>query len=228
MPAPVIAEVRYLLFKYAGTAGEVAFLRTLAAGDFDVDRPKCQQLKAAGAGSVFVALEGAGNARFARSCSSLGYQPSMATSSRALNADASQDPNVRKLGVFLAGANAPYLALDTAGGKLFQATYDAFAPGSPLDQNSLAGLRLGQAVRKGDRTRCRPGPPSPITRELLFEGLWQIKGETLDGLAPRITFNKGGPRARNDCYGLLNLTTAGFSAANGSKFGCFTGVPQGF
>lgn len=169
MPAPVIAEVRYLLFKYAGTAGEVAFLRTLAAGDFDVDRPKCQQLKAAGAGSVFVALEGAGNARFARSCSSRGYQPSMATSSRALNAEASQDPNVRKLGVFLAGANAPYLALDTAGGKLFQATYDAFAPGSPLDQNSLAGYASGELFEKAialvaDQARQALSPGSCCSR----------------------------------------------------------------
>ena len=39
MPAPVIAEVGYLLSKYAGTAGEVAFLQSLAAGDFEVDLP---------------------------------------------------------------------------------------------------------------------------------------------------------------------------------------------
>lgn len=39
VPAPVIAEVGYLVAKYAGTTGEVAFLRSLAAGDFDVDLP---------------------------------------------------------------------------------------------------------------------------------------------------------------------------------------------
>lgn len=39
VPAPVIAEVGYLLSKYAGTVGEVAFLSSLAAGDFEVDLP---------------------------------------------------------------------------------------------------------------------------------------------------------------------------------------------
>jgi predicted nucleic acid-binding protein len=44
VPAPVIAEVGYLLSKYAGTAAEVGFLRSLAAGDFVVDPPSAADL----------------------------------------------------------------------------------------------------------------------------------------------------------------------------------------
>lgn len=39
IPAPVIAEVGYLLATHAGTAIEVAFLRSVAAGDFHVEAP---------------------------------------------------------------------------------------------------------------------------------------------------------------------------------------------
>ncbi|MGQ0464331.1 MAG: type II toxin-antitoxin system VapC family toxin [Sporichthyaceae bacterium] len=39
VPAPVVAEVGYLLSKYAGTRGEAAFLRSLAAGDFRAELP---------------------------------------------------------------------------------------------------------------------------------------------------------------------------------------------
>ncbi|MGQ0631981.1 MAG: type II toxin-antitoxin system VapC family toxin [Sporichthyaceae bacterium] len=39
VPAPVIAEVGYLLGRHAGTAIEVAFLRSVAAGDFQVEAP---------------------------------------------------------------------------------------------------------------------------------------------------------------------------------------------
>ncbi|MGQ0631977.1 MAG: type II toxin-antitoxin system VapC family toxin [Sporichthyaceae bacterium] len=39
VPAPVIAEVGYLVAAHAGTAIEVAFLRSVAAGDFDVEAP---------------------------------------------------------------------------------------------------------------------------------------------------------------------------------------------
>ena len=48
VPAPVIAEVGYLLFKYAGTPGGVAFLRSLAIGDFEVDLPMAADLARAG------------------------------------------------------------------------------------------------------------------------------------------------------------------------------------
>jgi predicted nucleic acid-binding protein len=39
VPAAVVAEVGYLLAKYGGVASEASFLRSVAAGDFDVDAP---------------------------------------------------------------------------------------------------------------------------------------------------------------------------------------------
>ncbi len=189
---------------------------------------ECQALKAAGAEAVFVALEGSGDARFARSCLSLGYAPPSATSALSVSAEAALDPNFRKLGVFLGTGNAPYQANDTAGGKAFQAAYDRFAPGSSLDQNTISQFTSGKLFEKAIANVFEKARSGPITRELLFEGLWMIKNEKLDGLAPSISFNKQAPPTQNDCYALLNLTTEGYTAPKGSKFECFKGLPKGF
>jgi branched-chain amino acid transport system substrate-binding protein len=189
---------------------------------------ECQALKAAGADAVFVALEGSGDARFARSCLSLGYAPPSATSALSVSAEAALDPNFRKLGVYLGTGNAPYQAADTAGGKVFKAAYDRFAAGSSIDQNTISQWTSGKLFEKAIANVFQTARSGPITRDLLFEGLWQIKNEKLDGLAPGITFNKTAPPNPNDCYALLNLTTAGYTAPKGSKFECFSGLPKGF
>jgi branched-chain amino acid transport system substrate-binding protein len=189
---------------------------------------ECQALKAAGARAVFVALEGSGDARFARSCLSLGYAPPSATSALSVSAEAALDPNFRKLGVFLGTGNAPYQASDTIGGRLFRAAYDKFAPGSSLDQNTISQWTSGKLFEKAIANVYQKARSGPITRDLLLEGLWMIKNEKLDGLAPGITFNKNAPPDANNCYALLNLTTAGYTAPKGSTFECFPSLPKGF
>jgi branched-chain amino acid transport system substrate-binding protein len=189
---------------------------------------ECQALKAAGAEAIFIALEGSGDARFARSCLSLGYAPSSATSALSVSAEAALDPNFRKLGVFLGTGNAPYQAGDTIGGKAFKAAYDRFAAGSSIDQNTISQWTSGKLFEKAIANVFQKARSGPITRDLLFEGLWQIKNEKLGGLAPGITFNKNAPPAQNDCYALLNLTTSGYTAPKGSQFECFKGLPKGF
>jgi branched-chain amino acid transport system substrate-binding protein len=189
---------------------------------------ECQALRSAGAGAVFVALEGSGNTRFARSCLALGYRPAVATSALAVTYQAALDPNIRKLSVFLGAGNAPFVAADNLGARLFRAAYDRFAPGSPIDQNTIGQYTSGRLFEQAVAhvyARARSGP---ITRDLLLQGLWQIKHETLDGLAPPITFHAMAPPSPSDCYALLNLTPVGYTAPKGSSFRCLTGLPKGF
>ena len=189
---------------------------------------ECQALKEAGAQAVFVALEGSGDARFARSCLSLGYAPPVATSALSVSAEAALDPNFRKLGVFLGTGNAPYQADDTLGGRLFTAAYDKFAPGSSLDQNTISQWTSGKLFEKAVANVYQQARSGPITREMVLEGLWMMKNEKLDGLSPGVTFNKNAPPDANNCYALLNLTTSGYTAPKGSKFYCFPSLPKGF
>lgn len=189
---------------------------------------ECQSLKAAGADAVFVALEGSGTSRFARSCVSLGYTPPLANAALAMTAEVAADPNMRKLGAFLGGTNAPFVANDTAGGRDFRAAYDRFAPGASIDQNLINQWTSGKLFEKALEKVAAQARSGPVTTDLILQGLWQIKNETLLGLAPGVTFNKNAPPVQNDCYALLNLAADGFKAPLGSKFDCFSGLPRGY
>jgi len=212
----------------AKAAGLEVVLRKVSSITSPDYTAECQALRAAGARAIFVALESSGNARFARSCVSLGYTPPTGTAALAVSAEAALDPNLRKVGIFLGSGVAPYLAVDTAGGKEFKVAYDRYAAGSPLDQNTLTGWSGGKLFERAINEVFQKARSGPITRDLLFEGLWQIKNEKLDGLAPGITFNKNAPPTQNDCYALLTIGSEGYAAPKGSTFDCFKDLPRGF
>ncbi len=189
---------------------------------------ECQALKAAGAEAVWLVLEGSGDSRFARSCLSLGYAPPTATSALGVSAEVALDPNLRKLGLFLGTSIAPFLATDTVGGKEFRAAYDRFAPGSAQDQNTIGGWAAGKLLEAALAKVAGKARSGAVTTQLIMEGLWQIKNEKLDGLAPGITFNTNAPATPTDCYYLLIITTQGYTAPLGSKFECIKALPRGF
>jgi branched-chain amino acid transport system substrate-binding protein len=198
---------------------------SITAPDYTAE---CQALKAAGAGAVFVALESSGNTRLARSCTSLGYRPTIATSATAITAESALDPNLATLGVFLGAANAPFVATDTEGARAFSAAYDRYSPGASVDQNSISQYTSGRLFEAAVANVYAQARSGPITRALLLEGLWQVRNEKLGGLAPGMTFHRQAPPARSDCYALLGLTTSGYGSPKGSRFTCFTGLPAGF
>jgi branched-chain amino acid transport system substrate-binding protein len=226
--AAICGQINANFEAMAQVAGLQVVLRKVSSITSPDYTAECQSLRSAGAGAVFVAMEGSGNARFARSCISLGYQPAIATSALAVTAESVLDPNIRKLGAFLGAATAPFPATDSPGARGFRAAYDRFAPGSSLDQNSINQFTAGRlfeaavaAVSAGART-------GPITRDLLLYGLWRIKNETLGGLAPPVTFQRDAPPAANDCYASLTIAAAGYAAPEGGRFECFDGLPRGY
>jgi branched-chain amino acid transport system substrate-binding protein len=189
---------------------------------------ECQALKSAGAEAVFVAMESSGNSRFARSCLSLGYAPQSSGAALAVSAQAVNDPNLRKLGMFLGTGTAPYQATDTVGTREFRAAYDRYSPGASIDQNSINSWTAGKLFEKALANVAAKARSGPVTTDLILEGLWMIKNEKLDGLAPGITFAKDAPPVQNDCYAVLALGPTGFTAPLGSKFSCFKALPRGF
>lgn len=226
--AAICGQINENFEAMAAAAGLRVVLRKVSSITSPDYTAECQALSSAGAGAVFVALEGSGNARFARSCLSLDYRPAIATSALAVTAEAALDPNVRKLGAFLGAANAPFLATDSAGARAFRAAYDRFAPGSSIDQNTISQYTSGRLFEAAVATVSPRARAGPLTRDLLLEGLWQVRGETLLGLAPAITFNRNSPPAANNCYGLLHLTDSGYTAPRAGAFACFSNLPKGF
>lgn len=100
----------------------------------------------------------------------------------------------------------------------FRAAMKRFAPrvrpGAAPAKVWLAGKLLEQAVRNSG------GRP---TSDSVRAGLWQMRGETLGGLSSGITFFRGKPAPRIQCYYVVEGVNGEWTAPNGMKRSC---LPQ--
>lgn len=198
-------------------------LTSITAPDYTAE---CQAMKNAEVEVVFLAMEGASDSRAARSCRALGYEPAVAVGAISVSAEVSNDQNLRAMGLFLGTGNAPFVSSDTPGGREFRAAYDAYAPGSSIDQNSIYAWTSGKLLEAAIAGVAAQAT-GPLTTQLVLEGLWTIKAETLGGLAPGITFAKEARPKVSDCYYALAIDENGYSAPIGSKLTCLRGLPLG-
>jgi branched-chain amino acid transport system substrate-binding protein len=182
---------------------------------------ECQTMKAAGVNILFFGLDGSGSIRAARSCASLNYFPTIATGAIAVSAAASADAGLRRNVTFLGSGVVPYMTTDTVGIKAFHTATGRYAPSAPEDQQTLLGWAAGKLLEAALAKVSAKARGGNITTEMILEGLWQLKGEKLDGLSPGATFTKGSPAKSIDCYYGLRLDDKGFGAVNGSKPVCF-------
>jgi branched-chain amino acid transport system substrate-binding protein len=226
--ASICSTINEYFEAMATESGLEIVLRKVSSITSPDNTAECQALKAAGAEAVFVAMESSGNSRFARSCLSLGYAPQSSGAALAVSAQAVNDPNLRRLGMFLGTGTAPYQATDTVGTREFRAAYDRYSPGASIDQNSINSWTAGKLFEKALANVASKARSGSVTTDLILEGLGTIKNEKLDGLAPGITFPRGAPPVQNDCYAVLALGPTGFTAPQGSKFDCFKTLPRGY
>ena len=63
----------------------------------------------------------------------------------------------------------------------------------------------------------------PPTTESLLAGLWTIKGDTLGGLTPPLTFVKDEPPARLTCWFNLTLARQTWVSPDGFRLNCRDG-----
>ncbi|MGQ0464210.1 MAG: ABC transporter substrate-binding protein [Sporichthyaceae bacterium] len=183
---------------------------------------ECQAMKQAGVTVLFLALDGSGSSRAARSCVSIGYTPAIASSAIAISAAAGVDKNLRQLGTFLGNNNVPFMS-DSPAAAEFRAALARIAPSAPLEQQALLGWASGKLfeaalAKVADRARA-----GDVTTQMVLEGLWQLKNEKLGGLAPGLTFVKGKGADAADCFYGIKLGPTGYTDPLGAKPKCFEG-----
>ncbi|MBA3741475.1 ABC transporter substrate-binding protein [Sporichthya sp.] len=181
---------------------------------------ECQNMKNAGAEFLWLALDGASDQRFARSCLAIDYKVPFATVPIALGAASARDPNVRDFGVYFASSLAPFPATDNPGLKEFHAAMARFNPGGPFDGSAMLGWAAGKLFEAG-MAKVPQARTGPVATALVLQGLYSLKNETLNGLSPGVTFRAGQGAAKQNCYYTILLNSSGFTAPNGSKKDCF-------
>ncbi|MGQ0468196.1 MAG: ABC transporter substrate-binding protein [Sporichthyaceae bacterium] len=190
---------------------------SLVATDYTA---QCQNAKMAGAQSLGVAMDGSATSRVVRSCATLGYFPAVVTSAFVLGPVGAADPGIRRNGVLTESVVAPWMLSDTPGQRAYQAAMKAHAPDVATDSGSILSWAAGKLfeaalARVGDSART-----GVVGSGEILVGLGRIKGETLDGLTPPITFVAGKPAPDVKCVYYLRLGKDGWTAPNGTKYSC--------
>jgi branched-chain amino acid transport system substrate-binding protein len=182
---------------------------------------QCQAAKDAGAQQVLLAMDGSAISRVMKSCAQIDYFPAIATSPIAIGSSVTQDPNVRKAGVSLAHIVFPWTQADNPAEQRYQQAMARSAPGVASDGATSQAWVAGEMLRTLIDSLGDAGL-GDITTELVYRGLANLKGSTLDGLTSPITFAAGQAKApENNCYFPVLLTEdKGFVAPNGSRPTC--------
>jgi branched-chain amino acid transport system substrate-binding protein len=151
----------------------------------------CQNAKNAGAQVLGTAMDGASIARVARSCALIDYHPEFAAVGGLLGPAQAQDPAIRSDTLATASVNAPWMLDDTVGQRAYHQALGMWAPGVGTDANSMSAWASGKLL---EAVIARLGPTARdhlISTDAILGGLATVRNETLDGLAPALTFIAG-------------------------------------
>lgn len=181
---------------------------------------ECQNAKAKGVNNLFVAADGSALSRVARSCATIGFHPKFATVGIAVIPELGTDTNIRKDTLSVGAQNPPFTATDVPGMRQFRSAMDTYAPGQPLNQSAVEGYVSGRLFEAAIGEVASAAAKGPITTTMVKQGLGRIRHNTLDGLAPPLTFHTGKPAPVIDCFYNLQVGAHGFAAPQGSHPDC--------
>jgi branched-chain amino acid transport system substrate-binding protein len=181
---------------------------------------QCVAAQQAGVTSLFIADIAAVAAKVAQDCSQQGYHPVYVLDGVDIDP---QFPTTPGLKDNLVGPvdDLPFYA-NSPVNTAMNAAIDKYYPGLESDINYTmaganawqSGLLLEAAAKAGGLTAS--ATPTPAE---LITGLTSLKGETLDGTAPGLTYATGKPNPV-DCWFTYQLKNGVFSLPNGMKQTC--------
>ncbi len=163
-----------------------------------------------------VAMDGASINRLLRSCESIGFRPPIVTDSLLISAANAQDPLMRRNTVLSVNITAPWMLDDNPGQRAYRAAMAKYAPGAPLDSGSILAWTSGKLFEKA----FTPGDTTGPTAARIYVAMGKLRGVTLGGLTPPLTFRPGKPAPETQCLYYTRLDENGWSAPQGSTPQC--------
>jgi branched-chain amino acid transport system substrate-binding protein len=180
---------------------------------------QCITAQQANVGAVFVADVFSVVTKFISDCSTQGYNPIYVVD----GLDLSPLFTAAKGALYAPISDMPYFA-NTPAIKKMNAAFDKYYPGMRKDTTTYSELDVGlwaSALLFADAASAGglgANGTTPTSAELV-KGLSKLKGDTLGGIAPPLTFPAGKPHPI-DCWFVSALHNGKFSLPNGTKAQC--------
>lgn len=176
----------------------------------------CQTIKDTGANSFVAVTAAQVVGRIASSCAQQG------ASVKNVEAAAAVDPTLLSVkaedGALSAAVDFPFTDNSNAATAEFQSVLAKYAPPNTLQKYGFA-INVPWVSMQLLAAAVKAGGSGPVTSASIKAGLYTMKGETLGGLAPPLTFVPGQANLQN-CYFVLGITNGQFTSPDGLKTSC--------
>jgi branched-chain amino acid transport system substrate-binding protein len=183
---------------------------SLAQPDYTAE---CLQAQRSGAQALMLGVDSTALSRFVRSCFQQGFKVPIVTASLATIASTTKDPNLE--GLLSPVGTFPFVANDLPAERDYAAAIARYAPTIEQSGSTSAVWVSGALLREVSKSL-----PATVTSADFLKGLYQVKGNTLGGVAPPLTFVEGKPAPDFTCYFLQKIVGGKFTAPQGSKQTC--------
>lgn len=175
----------------------------------------CQSLIDAKVDTYQIAADGPAVVKIAQSCYDQGLRAKIVTGDATVRSSFAKYPAFE--GMLAGGTTVPFIDDSTPGTKGYQTMIAKYLPdlgdeNGPLPMNSYIAVQLFKKA-------VELGGTDEVTASSIKEGLYQMKGETLDGLTVPLTFTEGKPTIVN-CYFTLGIEKGKFTEPEGLKTAC--------
>jgi branched-chain amino acid transport system substrate-binding protein len=175
--------------------------------------------------ALFVADIAAVAAKVAQNCSQQGYHPVYVIDGQSLSPSFTSTPGIQD-NLIGPSPNVPFYA-DTPAMRAMNAAVNKYYPGLLADGSKLTEYAIGawpsgllfEAAAKAGGLGANGSTP---TSAQLISGLDSLKGETLGGFSPPLSFTSGQPHPA-DCWFTFALKNGKFSLPNGTSTTCEQG-----
>jgi branched-chain amino acid transport system substrate-binding protein len=217
--SPICAQLVPLANGLAPQYGLKSFAAKISATAPSYTAP-CLAAKSAGVDAMFIADNSPIVLRFVAACAQQGYTPQQISSTQTATSSWLADSTLN--GALLSALNANGYDTSTPAIAKFQAALKKYAPsainGSAFSGEEInpwsGGLLFQAAALAGHLT------PSSTPADVK-QGLYALKNETLDGVAPPLNFTPGKP-AFIPCWFGQQVKGGQFAALNDNKPSCLT------
>jgi branched-chain amino acid transport system substrate-binding protein len=173
----------------------------------------CQKLKQSGVQSYILGLAVSTIKRLVAQCEQQGVTAKLIIPNVADESFASI-PTLN--GLKVADITFPFFADSTPATKAYQAALKKYAPsiGNGTDRPLNSFSAITWASGELFEAAVKAAGSGPITAASIKRGLYALKGDTLGGLAPPITFTKGKAEV-SDCYFQYEISNGHYEAPSG-------------
>jgi branched-chain amino acid transport system substrate-binding protein len=185
---------------------------------------QCLAAKQAGVTSLFLADVAAVNMHFASDCAQQGYNPIYVIEAAGSGTNVFTAPGFKN-SLWIQSANVPFFS-NVPAVQTMNAAMDKYYPGVRENpnlwfENGLATWASGKLLQDAIMAGGLTAGDTPSAAEVV-KGLTSLKGDTLGGLAPPLSFTAGAPH-HIDCWFAARVQNGAASVVNNGQVACENG-----